>query len=113
MDELRSALGATDDLSADEQKLADRGHILDEKGDAWWRRIGYADSREEFLKFWTALRPEFREGPVPPPAPSAKARRNVQEHTAEARKQRASAVQDVKNGGGRGPAPAHSAEHNA
>ena len=54
-------------LSADEQKLADKGHILDEKGDAWWRRIGYADSREEFLKFWTALRPEFREGPVPPP----------------------------------------------
>ena len=50
-------------LSADEQKLADKGHILDEKGDAWWRRIGYADSREEFLKFWTALRPEFREGP--------------------------------------------------
>ena len=54
-------------LSADEQKLADKGHILDEKGDAWWRRIGYADSREEFLRFWTALRPEFREGPVPPP----------------------------------------------
>ena len=54
-------------MSADEQKLADKGHILDEKGDAWWRRIGYADSREEFLKFWTALRPEFREGPVPPP----------------------------------------------
>ena len=33
-------------LSADEQKLADRGHILDEKGDAWWRRIRLGFQRQ-------------------------------------------------------------------
>ena len=54
-------------LSEAERSLADRGHMLDEQGDAWWRRIGAADSKEEFLKFWTQLRPEFRDGPVPPP----------------------------------------------
>ena len=48
----------------DEQKLADKGHILDEKGDAWWRRIGYADSQGGVPEVLDSFKAGVPRGPV-------------------------------------------------